>query len=386
MPDQEHKPVTVPGAAEPAEPRPAIPALAANTPSSDQTSRVMGRRALVALLLVFGAAMVPILRLFVVPIVVAIAFTTLFYPLYRWTLRRTANRRNLSSVLCCIVLLAGLLVPAYVVVHLVAIQSIDLYTTAEPKIRDLVQKGNEGPLGRLSDLPLVQWLRLQQIDWNSVLQEGATAAGRAGTYIVNKTSTGILWAVGNLFVVLFTMFYLFRDGEKLLQRLRYLSPLRPEYEEMLFSRFLLISRAAIKGTLLIGLIQGTLGALTFLVFGVKTWLLWGFVMVIFSILPFTGAWMVMVPASIIQFVLGNVGQGVGILVICLLVVSTIDNILRPRLVGGEARMHDLLIFFSTLGGIAVFGVMGFIVGPIIAAMFVTVLDIYGMEFRSSLRT
>jgi predicted PurR-regulated permease PerM len=107
-------------------------------------------------------------------------------------------------------------------------------------------------------------------------------------------------------------------------------------------------------------------------------------MVVLSIIPFTGAWFIMVPAGIIQIVMGNTFQGVSIIVICVAVVSTIDNLLRPRLVGTEAKLHDLLIFFSTLGGISVFGVLGFIVGPAIAALFVTVLEIYALEFKHQL--
>jgi predicted PurR-regulated permease PerM len=170
-----------------------------------------------------------------------------------------------------------------------------------------------------------------------------------------------------------------------MRRLEYLSPLRTEYEQMLTSRFLLISRASIRGTLLVGLVQGTIGALTLLIFGVHTWLLWGFVMVLLSIIPMVGAWLVLMPAGIVQIVLGNTWQGIGIILVNVVVVSNLDNILRPRLVGRDAKLHDLVILFSTLGGIAVFGVMGFIVGPVLAALFVTVLDMYGMEYADDLK-
>jgi len=291
-----------------------------------------------------------------------------------------------ASFLCCLVLLLGLLLPTYVVGHLVTLQTMDLYATAEPKIREVIQKGNEGPLGNLRNNPALKWLRLHDIDLQGPFQEIAKASGKVASFVVNKTSVGILAIAANLFVVFFTLFYLFRDGRKMLGKLRYLSPLRNEYENLLFDRFLLISRASIRGTVLIGVIQGTLGALTFLAFGIKTWLLWGFVMVVMSIIPFTGAWFIMVPAGIIQIILGNVVQCISIIVICIVVVSTIDNLLRPRLVGIESKMHDLLIFFSTLGGISVFGVLGFIVGPVIAALFVTVLEIYALEYKSQLNS
>jgi len=345
----------------------------------------LNRRALLVLLLLLAAAAVPMLRLFIAPLVVAFTVAALFYPFYRWVATRLGRKRDgLASFVTCMVLLLGLLIPTYVVGHLVTAQTVELYNNAGPKIREVIRKGNEGPLSKVRDQPVFRWLRLHDIDLQGPLQEIAKATGKGASFVVNKTSVGILTVAANLFVVFFTLFYLFRDGRAMLNRLRYLSPLRNEYEDMLFERFMLISRASLRGTVLIGVIQGTLGGLTFLVFGIKTWLLWGFVMVVMSIIPFTGAWFVMVPAGIIQIVVGNVFQGVSIIVICIAVVSTIDNLLRPRLVGTEARMHDLLIFFSTLGGISVFGVLGFIVGPVIAALLVTVLEIYAMEYQPQL--
>ncbi len=373
------------------DPGPALPA----EPVSQQNAppppapgyEKLNRRALLVLLLILAAAFVPLLRLFVAPLVVAFTIATLFYPFYDWVLGRVGARRSgVASFVTCLVLLLGLLVPTYVVGHLVTVQAVDLYNTAGPKIREVIQKGNEGPLGKLRNNTALRWLRLHDIDIQAPLQEIARATGKVASFVVNKTSIGILAVAANLFVVFFTLFYLFRDGRKFVDQLRYLSPLRSQYETMLFERFQLISRASLRGTVLIGVIQGTLGGLTFLMFGIRTWLLWGFVMVVMSVIPFTGAWFVMVPAAIIQMALGNWAQGIAILVICIGVVSTIDNLLRPRLVGTEAKMHDLLIFFSTLGGISVFGVLGFIVGPVIAALFVTVLEIYALEFRPMLNS
>jgi predicted PurR-regulated permease PerM len=112
--------------------------------------------------------------------------------------------------------------------------------------------------------------------------------------------------------------------------------------------------------------------------------LWGVVMAILSIIPMVGAWLVMYPAATIMIITGHVGEGIAIFLIAAIIIGNIDNVLTPRLVGREAGMHDLLIFFSTIGGISLFGVMGFILGPVIAALFLTILDIYGVEFKSQL--
>jgi predicted PurR-regulated permease PerM len=181
------------------------------------------------------------------------------------------------------------------------------------------------------------------------------------------------------------MFYFFIDGEKIIRTIRLLTPIKTSYIDLIFSRFLLISRATIKGTLVIGFIQGTLGAITLLIFGVENWLLLGFIMIIFAIIPLLGAWLILVPAGIIQVILGNLWQGVGIILVSFVVISNIDNIIRPRIVGHGAKMHDLMIFFSTIGGLAIFGVMGFIIGPVIASFFFALVNIYQIEFDSQLQ-
>jgi predicted PurR-regulated permease PerM len=125
--------------------------------------------------------------------------------------------------------------------------------------------------------------------------------------------------------------------------------------------------------------------MTLLVFGTKAWLMWGFIMIILATMPFIGTWVVLVPAGIIQIFMDNTWQGCTMIFMGLIVIGNIDNFLRPRIVGRGAKLHDLVVFFSSLGGIAVFGVMGFIVGPVIASLFISVLDIYGMEFERHLK-
>jgi predicted PurR-regulated permease PerM len=180
------------------------------------------------------------------------------------------------------------------------------------------------------------------------------------------------------------MFYFFRDGEKIVERIKYLSPLDERYEDQILNRFLSVSRATIKGTLVLAIIKGTMGGITFWIFGVTSPILWGVIMVLLSIIPLVGAWLVMYPAGIILILTGDVWQGIAIILIAAIPIGNIDNILMPKLVGRDTGMHELLVFISTLGGLSVFGIMGFLIGPIIAAMFVTILDVYSVEFRQHL--
>jgi len=346
-------------------------------------TRRFSRNALLVFIIATGLLCFPIIRLFVVPLVVAATFTALFFPLYHLLLRLFRGRKSLSSLICCIAIFIGLMIPMYVMVHIVTVQAIDFYRAIEPILRSLV-KGDGGVLGSSRWFGVFQWLQLQQIDWQKIIQEALRSFGKIGALIINRTSAGFIALFFNLFITLFTMFFFFIDGDALVRRIRYLSPLKTKYEDLIINRFLLISRASIRGVLVIGLIQSSLAAITLLIFGVKSWLLWGFVMIIVSVIPMMGPYLIMVPAAIIQLLLGNIWQGIGILLTQFIVISNIDNFIRPRLVAQGAHMHPLLIFFSTLGGLSLFGVMGFIVGPAIASFFMAILDIYSMEFREQL--
>lgn len=324
------------------------------------------------------------IKIFFVPVVLAAVFVGLFQPFYQRMLKLFRHRKALSSFVCCLVLLLALLIPAYIIANLVSREAIAFYHSAEQNVQEIIDQGDQGVLGRIKEIKLVKQLGLDQKNWEATFQEIArTTAGLLGT-VINKASKGTFQFVVNIFLIFFAMFYFFRDGDRLIPKLKYLSPLSERYEEKLIAQFLSVSRATIKGTLLIGLIKGFLGGLAFWIFGIGSPILWGVVMVLLSIIPMVSAWLVMYPAAIMLMMTGKVWQGILLFLIAALVIGNIDNILIPRLVGREAGMHELMVFFSTLGGISIFGVMGFIIGPIIAALFLSILDVYSIEFKQQL--
>ncbi|HEX7181998.1 MAG TPA: AI-2E family transporter [Thermoanaerobaculia bacterium] len=321
---------------------------------------------------------------FLIPVLLAAVFATLFYPMYEGFLRAFRGRRTLSALFCCFLLLLGILLPIYGVAHLVTLEAIDLYHTAQEKVTEVIQKGEAGPIGRFKNSGWVRQLRLDQINWRESLRNAAASGGTFVAGLINKTSRGTIQLVVMLFITLFTMFYFFRDGRVLLRRIRYLIPLDREYKNAIVSRFTSVARATVRGTLLIALAQGVLAGLTLWIFGVGSPFLWGLVATFAAIIPLVGVWVVLYPAAFIQMAIGNLWQGIGILLVTVVVIVNVDNVLRPRLVGQEAGMHDLMVFFSTLGGIGMFGPAGFIIGPMIAALFLTLLDIYSAEFKEDL--
>ena len=164
----------------------------------------------------------------------------------------------------------------------------------------------------------------------------------------------------------------------------FLSPLEADDEALVIERFISVTRATLRGSLLIGGIQGLLTGIGFAVAGISGAAFWGTIVVVLSVIPGIGAPIVWLPAVGWLFALGEPVTGLALAAWCAVVVGSIDNVLRPRLVGSDARMSDLMILISTLGGISLFGAPGFVIGPIVAAVFVTLWDVYGRVFADSL--
>jgi predicted PurR-regulated permease PerM len=334
------------------------------------------------LLLVAGITLlfVLVIRQFLLAVLLAAVFAGLVYPLFEWICRKLGGRKALAATLTLLVLLLGVGLPLAGFLALVANEAVELSQGAD------VWFSAQGP--RLAELRSL----LERVPFaDQLLPEGdqlmvqlRQLAGRAGPMLMGTVAAatrGTLSFFLQLFILLYAIFFFLIDGPAILRTILYYMPLDAAEEEQLLERFVSVTRATLKGSLLIGVIQGAAGGLAFWIAGVPGPAFWGTVMVVLSVIPALGAALVWVPAVVYLFLVGQVAAAVGLLIWSALVVSTVDNFLRPRLVGRDARMSDLLILLSTLGGIVLFGAVGFIVGPIVAALFVTVWHIYGETFH-----
>jgi predicted PurR-regulated permease PerM len=345
---------------------------------------VWSRYTIVILFVIICIAFYPIMKSFFIPIIIAAVFASLLYPLYSFFYKLLWKKASLASFLTCFAVISVVLVPSLLILQSVIQQMKEFYQIALPWFSEIMQSWQDYPIvERFKNSSIGQWL-IKEVDWKAFGNNLSRSVASLATIIANKTYTGVFGIVADLVIMLFTLFYFFIDGKRIVTIIRYLLPLKEKYQDMAVSSFSLISRAIIKGTIIIGLLVGFASAITLLIFGVKTWLFWGFIVVIISIIPLLGPSLVMIPAGVIKILTGNIWQGIGILLVTLIVIVNIDNVIRPRIVGGSARMHDLLVFFSTIGGLSVFGVWGFVIGPIIAALFLTILNIYSEEFRPQL--
>jgi predicted PurR-regulated permease PerM len=222
---------------------------------------------------------------------------------------------------------------------------------------------------------------------NTIWQKAGELIGTISRFLISNLSTATMGAVNILFMafaMLYTMFFFLMDGEKLLNKILYYLPLKDQDEQRMLSKFTSVTRATLKGTAVIGILQGILAGAAFWVVGISSAVFWGTLMAVLSIIPGIGTALVWGPAAIILAAGGNYLRAGGLALFCGLVVGSIDNLLRPMLVGKDTQMHELMIFFGTLGGIIMFGIMGMIIGPIVAALFITIWEIYGVAFKDML--
>ena len=224
-------------------------------------------------------------------------------------------------------------------------------------------------------------------DQETIIDNLGLAAKSAGGFLVaaaSRVTAGTAVFLLNAFVMLYAMFFFLRDGKVIVEKVFYYMPLRHEDELQMIERFTSVTRATIKVTVIIGIIQGTLAGLALWAAGINGAAFWGTIMVILSVIPGVGSALVWVPAVVYLFVNDQVLTAVLVAAWCAAVVGTIDNVLRPSLVGKDAKMPDLLILVGTLGGLFLFGPIGFIAGPLVFGLFLTVWEIYGAAFRDIL--
>jgi len=179
-----------------------------------------------------------------------------------------------------------------------------------------------------------------------------------------------------LLYLLYLLFFLLRDGQALLARIRSTVPLSRQYKQRLFTNFTTVIRATVKGNVLVAIAQGALGGLIFWILGVQAPLLWAVVMAFLSLLPAVGAALVWAPVALYFLLTGATWHGVGLAAFGILVIGMVDNFLRPILVGKDTKLPDYLVLLSTIGGMALFGLSGFVIGPVIAAMFIAAWDLF----------
>jgi predicted PurR-regulated permease PerM len=321
---------------------------------------------------------------FLITLLLAAIFSSMMQPAYQWLLEKFKGRKGLASLTTVFIVLLGIILPLSAFLGVVVSQAIQVSESVGPWVEQRLDSPGD-PIDQLLErIPFADRVQPYRTQIEAKVGE---LAGQLGTFLVNRVAAltrGTVSFLLQLFVMLYAMFFFLTGGRKILMRILYYLPLTPERESRMVNHFVSVTRATIKGTLIIGLVQGTLAGVAFFIAGIQGSAFWGTIMGVLAVIPGIGPPLVWVPAVVYLLATGQFLAALLLGLWCGLVVGLSDNLLRPRLVGRDAKMSDLMILVSTLGGLFLFGAVGFIIGPIIAALFVTVWEIYGAVFHDVL--
>ena len=333
------------------------------------------------LLLVATLAFVWIVEPFYGAVLWAIVAAVIFAPLNRALVLRLQGRANLAALITLLIIVGMVILPLGLIGASLARETTGLFTRVQSGEFDFA-----GHIQRVLDA-LPHWLtdllnHFELTDLSSLRDALGPGLMRGGQLLAPQAlSIGMntFDFVISFGIMLYLLFFLLRDGKALVDVIRAATPLRADQRAALFSRFADVVRATVKGGILVAMAQGALGGLAFWFLGIRAALLWAVLMTVLSLLPAVGASLVWLPVALYLMVSGSLWQGIGLVLYGVLVIGLIDNILRPILVGKGTRLPDYIVLLSTLGGIKVFGLNGFVIGPLIAAIFMVSWEIFITE-------
>jgi predicted PurR-regulated permease PerM len=312
----------------------------------------------------------------------AAVLVIVFFPLHRRLLAKT-NRPALSAGLSSLLVVITILAPLVLVTIAVFNELSQVAQSMQGNIATLVDPAS--PTGRALAWA-GQYVSLDRLRSPEFIK--AQLQGMGGTIAQRTVDVvgGMVGAVVKIFFVIFTMFYLFRDGDRIVHGLPNMLPLDRLQSEAILERTRNVIAASLYGVLVIAVIQGALGGLAFWVLGLPSAIVWAVVMAFLSMIPMAGSFLVWVPAAIYLGVTGHWPKAIVLALWGALVIGTVDNFLRPKLVGDRVKLHELFIFFSVLGGLQVFGVLGIVIGPVVLAVTLALLDVFRQAERTATET
>jgi predicted PurR-regulated permease PerM len=353
-----------------------------NAPAAESNSKstFFQRASFLLYLFVVSVAFLYLLRNFLMPLLMAAVFTGLTYPIYAWLLAKI-GRKAPSALLTLLALVVVLVVPLAGIGFVAYQEAVRFFEGID---LDAARAWIEGFVGFLRErFPGL----LDRVNPRDLAGMASGALQNAGQFVLKNSANISLSVANNLlnfFLMLFIMFYFYVDGERIVSRLIRWSPLKDEYERILIDKFVTVSKGTLKGILVIGVIQGVIGAILFWAVGLRSPVFLGSLMIFASVVPAVGTAIVWVPVALLFVLQGKLVLALVVAAVGGGVIGMVDNLIRPILVGKDIKMHDLLVLLSTLGGLGIFGLSGFVIGPIIASLFLSIWNIYEEIFEDEL--
>jgi predicted PurR-regulated permease PerM len=343
-----------------------------------------------ACFLLLGYLLYKVFNPFFSTLIWAGALAVVFHPLFKATLWISGGRRTIASLTSCILILLLIVLPVTFLGILLSQQSAAFYQNLQVNMAGAANATAER-LREFESQPVVQWLLRQANRFTATegtdLQDLAQQALSAVTRFLVSRGPSLLAGVGGmiygLLLIFITMFFLFRDGPAIMEILRKSNPLPEEYGSEIVQKFRDVSFATFYGSLATAMVQGGAAALLFWSLSIEPALLWGGITAFVSLVPLVGAFLVWIPMSAYLILTGATARGLILLAVGGLVVSSIDNVLKPIIIREHTDMHSLLVFLSVLGGMQAFGFLGILLGPLLVAIFLSFLHLYQEQRRRS---
>jgi len=319
------------------------------------------------------------INIYLNPIILGLILAILAKPLYEWMLKKVKGRKSLASGIICTLLIVVIVFPFMILFSLVIKQGIVSFNA----INDWVAAGNFAKLMPLYEKYIPQTALLNDIDFKATI---TTISTNSGKFLIQKSGTiagNISSAFINFGLMIFVFFFVLQNEKKMFDYIFHLIPLSNSHETILIDKIKAVSKSALLGTLVTSAGQGFAGGIAFAICGLPGFF-WGAVMGFASLIPVVGTALVWLPAAIFLFIIGNIKLGIFMIIWCVVVVGMIDNFVRPLFMSGSADMSGILIFFSILGGLNLFGLSGLLYGPLVFALTMVLFYIYELEFSSFL--
>jgi len=328
---------------------------------------------------IITVAFLVVMRSFLVTMMLAAIFTAMVYPGYRLFLSWCRQRARIAAGVYTVLIALLLILPSIAFLGVLIAQGVQVSTDASAFIQQHVRQGDITE--QLQKVPYIDRIMPHR---DQILAKTSELTSALASFVVGRLkefTKSTLNVVVHTILMFYAMYFFFMDGPHLLKITTEYLPLSKSEREQLISRFASVSIATIKSTVVIGFIQGLMGGAGFVVAGIPGAAFWGAIMVVLAMIPGVGTALIWIPAVGYLLLLGRYTAGIALAVYFILAVGTIDNFLRPRLVGRGTQMHELLVLLSTLGGLMAFGLVGFIIGPVIASLFMTLWVIQGTPLR-----
>lgn len=321
---------------------------------------------------------------FISIIVLAAVVTGIFNPVYRFFLIKDKINPPFASFLTCMLIFFVLFIPIVFFVGILSKEAFELYTTAKSAIlNDQIKNllANSKVLEKVNFLLSHFNIEFTGEELNKAISEIGKIVGLFLYEQARSIASNMFAFLVNFFLMLLVIYFLLIDNDRLISFITDLSPLPREQDEKLIQKFKDMAGAILIGNGLAGLIQGTLGGIVFMLFGFKSPFLWGVIMSLLAFLPILGIGAVFIPAAIYLFLTGCIASGIFFIIFYVILSGCIEYIFKPKLVGHRVKMHTLLVFFSIIGGLKLFGILGIIYGPLVVTAFLTLTDIYHASYQ-----